>query len=303
MKYVPNIAKGRYIVAVSGGVDSVVLLNLLAKNKNLDLIVAHFDHGIRKDSHLDREFVQKLAEYYELKFEHKEGKLGAYASEETARAKRYEFLHNLSKKYSAKIITAHHKDDVIETMIINILRGTGRRGLTSLKDTKSILRPFLDISKKQLVSYAQMNNLEWREDPTNENTKILRNYIRHELIPKMVNRDKDVVNKLFLIHKNMIEVNKKIDMELDEIAKQLGSVKNNQVILSRYSLVMLPVSVAKELVYLYLKELSGNLHFDEKQIARIVNFAKTAKSGKRMIASKNTHVTINKDKVCLAKVD
>src|SRR5690606_26701133 len=105
----------KYIVAVSGGVDSVVLLDMLSKKTEHELIVAHFDHGIRPDSHEDAAFVQKLAQRYGHTFEMKREELGAYASEATARERRYAFLGALAKKHQAAVMTAHHLDDLVET--------------------------------------------------------------------------------------------------------------------------------------------------------------------------------------------
>src|SRR3989344_5293986 len=114
-----------YIVAVSGGVDSVVLLDMLIKQKEHNLVVAHFDHGIRVDSDADARFVWELAKKYELSFEVRREELGDAASENTARSHRYAFLRDIAKKYSATIVTAHHADDVVETIAINLTRGTG----------------------------------------------------------------------------------------------------------------------------------------------------------------------------------
>lgn len=128
------VPPGTYIVAVSGGVDSVVLLDMLAKQADLQLVIAHFDHGIREDSKQDALFVAHLAAKYHVPFESERVELGHGASEALAREKRYAFLRMMFKKYNADaIITAHHQDDVIETSMINILRGTGRHGLSSSK--------------------------------------------------------------------------------------------------------------------------------------------------------------------------
>jgi tRNA(Ile)-lysidine synthase len=124
-----TIPVGTYIVAVSGGVDSVVLLHLLSKT-DCKLVVAHFDHGIRHNSHDDAAFVKSLAASYGLAYEEEKANLGPSASEDTARKARYAFLRRVTNTYHAKAIaTAHHQDDVIETSIINILRGTGRNML------------------------------------------------------------------------------------------------------------------------------------------------------------------------------
>jgi tRNA(Ile)-lysidine synthase len=126
-----SVEPGRYVIAVSGGVDSVALLHALTKRPALDMIVAHFDHGIRPESAQDAAFVRTLAESYGLPFVTDRVELGPDASEASARQARYSFLRTLQRQYDAtSIITAHHQDDLLETAIINLLRGTGRRGLT-----------------------------------------------------------------------------------------------------------------------------------------------------------------------------
>src|SRR5882724_1815869 len=133
-----DIKPGRYVVATSGGVDSMALLHLLYQmSRDSDagwwLTVAHFDHGIRSDSAEDRQLVQAIARQYGLPFVYDEGRLGPGASEATARQARYSFLHQVLGASGARaIMTAHHQDDVLETAIFNLIRGTGRKGLTSL---------------------------------------------------------------------------------------------------------------------------------------------------------------------------
>jgi tRNA(Ile)-lysidine synthase len=181
---IANIPAGTYVVAVSGGVDSVVLLRLLADMPHLKLVVAHFDHGMRPNSREDALFVQKLAKTYGLPCVTERIELGENASEATARRVRYNFLRRVQKKVSATaIITAHHQDDLLETAIINLMRGTGWRGLCSLRDTSTIRRPLLGTNKMAILKYAQEQGLEWYEDITNNDTRHLRNAIRHEVLP------------------------------------------------------------------------------------------------------------------------
>lgn len=293
-------------MAVSGGVDSVVLLDILASSPQpvassnqitkgyqlpatgYQLIVAHFDHGIRADSHKDREFVEQLAETYQLPFVFAEGKLGADASEALARKARYEFLEKVrAESGAAAIITAHHQDDLLETAIINLLRGTGRKGLTSLKSTGEIKRPLLGFSKQEIKNYAVKNKLSWREDPTNTDTKYLRNYVRHELLPK-IDRQK------FL--KIIFDANAQ-NQAIDKILKELLPASAGQK-LSRQDFKKLPDEVAKELMAAWLRQ-NGRREFDAPMIKRLTAAAQTAHTGKKFDAGRGWFLRIEKDKLAL----
>jgi tRNA(Ile)-lysidine synthase len=203
----------RYVVAVSGGVDSVVLLHQLVQQPDLDLIVAHFDHGIRDDSHKDAEFVEELAASYGLVFESAREELGRQASEELARNRRYAFLRALANKHDAKLVTAHHADDAIETVAINLTRGTGWRGLAVLDS--DIVRPLLDMSKQDIITYANTHNLSWREDSTNASDAYLRNRLRR----KTKNLSSDDKRQLLGLRTHQIASKKLID---DEVRRLVG---------------------------------------------------------------------------------
>lgn len=174
------LPSGRYVLAVSGGVDSVVLLDMLSRQSGLDLVVAHFDHGIRDDSAQNAVFVSDLAKKYNMPFETRREELGVNANEETARNRRYDFLRSVAKKHDAKLITAHHADDVIETIAINLSRGTGWRGLAVLDS--DVIRPLTNITKAEIINYANEHNLTWQEDSTNSSDVYLRNRIRSKLV-------------------------------------------------------------------------------------------------------------------------
>lgn len=167
----------RYLVAVSGGVDSVVLLDKLARAGTHDIIVAHFDHGIRSESRAEARFVGELAKIYHFPFTSKREELGPNASEQTARARRYAFLRQQAKKHQAVIVTAHHADDTVESVAINLTRGTGWRGLAVLA-ASDVKRPLLELPKAEIYDYACKNRLEWVEDSTNVSQQYLRNRLR-----------------------------------------------------------------------------------------------------------------------------
>lgn len=272
-----DLTTGRYVLAVSGGVDSVVLLDLLAKISGVELIIAHFDHGIRADSNLDAEFVEELARKYKIKFYLGRESLGPDASEAMARTARYKFLNRVVEKVDADaIVTAHHQDDLIETAILNIMRGTTARGLGSLKSTNEVIRPLLEFSKSEITEYAKKHNLKWREDESNQDQKYLRNYIRHNIASKMSVESKQKLLK---------EINKSVDR-----TKQIDQIINDSVDLDRINrtdFVVLPHSVSLELVAAWLRQ--KKLKIDTKTVERLVVSLKTARP--------KTKININSDAI------
>ncbi len=273
-----------YIVAVSGGVDSVVLLHKLAKHSQIEVedlptdgykppiyIVAHFDHGIRKDSKADALFVRELAEKYGLGFELGEGHLSSDVSEADAREARYTFLRSVMQKYKAqKIITAHHQDDLLETMIINVLRGTGPRGLAPMSSYDDILRPLLNKRKSELMEYAKTENLEWHEDSTNADEKYLRNYVRANIMPK-----------LEPAREKLLEINKQIENIYGEIDFRITGFLPKQNIMLRTQFVNLEYSVQKEIMRAWLVR-CGIKDIDSQLINRLVIASKTLPLGKKI---------------------
>jgi len=224
-----SLQKGHYVIAISGGVDSVVLLDMLVSKKlpttyylpttDYQLIVAHFDHGIRHDSNLDAIFVADLAKKYGLPFETKREELGPNASENTARVRRYKFLHTVAKKYDAQLITAHHADDVVETIAINLSRGTGWRGLAIMDS--DIIRPLTYMTKSEIIDYAKKHKLTWREDSTNAEDKYLRNRIRH----KTTKLDDDVKRQLLGLWAEQKSFKRLIDEEIVRVVGE-GPIYN-----------------------------------------------------------------------------
>jgi len=268
------------VVGVSGGVDSLALLDMLSKKrevgrgKRVELVVAHFNHGIRGDSALDEKLVTSTAKKYGLPLEIGRAKLGKNASEEAARAARYKFLREVQKKYKAKgIITAHHQDDLIETAFINILRGTGRRGLTAMQQNPDIIRPLLDTPKSELVKYAKAHKLRWREDESNQDTKYLRNYIRLKVVPNLSLAQRQQL----LAHINELNrLNPILDKEIAKLSQSL--LENNKI--NRQKFISLPPEVASEALASLLR--GENIRqFDSKTLERLVIAIKTAKAGSR----------------------
>jgi len=225
--------KLRYVVAVSGGVDSVVLLDMLSKNSTHEIVVAHFDHGIREDSAEDAAFVSELAEAYGHAFETLREELGANVSEEKARDRRYLFLRSIAKKYDGQIVTAHHADDIVETIAINFTRGTGWRGLAVLDS--DIHRPLLYLSKSDILKYAADYNLSWREDSTNASDAYLRNRLRR----KAIHLDPDMKRELLALRSQQVESKRLIKEAVTELIGEGPEY-------SRYFFTHAPAKVAIE---------------------------------------------------------
>jgi len=221
----------RKILAISGGVDSMVLLDLTwhydVEGRD-DLVVAHFNHGIRENAAEDAEFVRRKAEEYGLECRIGQGKLGAAASEAEARAVRYDFLRSVAAEYGqAEVWTAHHLDDLIESVAINFVRGTGWRGLAVL-DSGGIRRPLLEtemvyepMDKTAILEYAAKRGLEFREDPSNSWDEYLRNRIRHQM-----NNDKGLSYEKKLEVYWLWQRQKELKREIDKIVTALMPGEN-----------------------------------------------------------------------------
>lgn len=266
-----SVQAGRYVVAVSGGVDSMVLLDLLRQRRDLELVVAHFDHGIRSDSMEDRRLVQQTASQYGLPFFYEEGKLGPRASEAQSRTARYDFLERVRMQEGARaIITAHHEDDLLETMVLNLLRGTGRKGLAGIGDRSTVLRPLLSISKPELIAYAQRHKLVWREDSTNADDRYMRNYIRHQIMPRL---SADARVRLLELADQTRRTNTELDAALAEL---LAPMQSGQ--LDRRMFIQLPHAASKELLASWLRG-HGIAQFDSLLLERVTVAAKTQAPG------------------------
>jgi len=189
----PFLNESKLLIAISGGLDSVVLTHLCHK-LNLDFALVHCNFNLRgKESDADEDFVLQLADDLNKEVFIESFETETYANQQklstqmAARELRYHWFNELSKQLSFDyILTAHHADDNLETFLINLSRGTGIEGLTGIPEiNENIIRPLLSFSRKDIEEYANVNNLKWREDSSNASNKYLRNKLRLEVIPKL----------------------------------------------------------------------------------------------------------------------
>lgn len=187
----PNLASKKVVLAVSGGIDSMVLADLFLKSE-LNFAIVHCNFKLRNsESDLDQKFVEAFCTQNQIPFFTTSFDTLAFAkdfklsTQIAARKLRYDYFYEILQNENYDFIaTAHHLDDNIETFFINLSRGTGIDGLTGIPIINDkVIRPLLDFSRNEIENYANENNLKWREDASNASDYYLRNKIRHHLTP------------------------------------------------------------------------------------------------------------------------
>ena len=173
------------VLAVSGGIDSMVLLEAAARAApEARLLVATFDHATGAHAAAAAELVARRA--VQLGLECVVGRAGERASDEAGlREARWRFLREVARAACAPVATAHTRDDQVETVVMRVLRGAGARGLAGLAAPGDVLRPLLGVTRARVAEYAAARGVRWVEDPTNRSLRHLRNRVRHELLPAL----------------------------------------------------------------------------------------------------------------------
>lgn len=197
------------VVAVSGGADSVALLDFLATRAELGLrlVVGHLNHGLRgAEADADERFVCGLAERYGLPVEAARDDVRALSRErrlsleEAGREARHAFLAAVAERHGAtRIALAHHRDDQAETVLMRLIRGAGADGLAGMRPRTGsglYVRPLLAVSRRDIVAYLRARGLSWREDASNLDQRFLRNRIRHELLPLLTTYNPAIADQL-----------------------------------------------------------------------------------------------------------
>ena len=229
----------KVIVACSGGPDSMFLLHVL-KEYGLDVICAHVNHNLREESKEEYEYVKKYCEDNNITFEGTElHDLPKVNTELKAREKRYEFFKTLIDKYNAKyLFTAHHGDDLIETILLRIVRGStlnGYAGFNIITDKPGyqIVRPLVYLTKDEITKYLDDNNIKYYIDATNMSDEHLRNRYRKYVLPILKEEDKNVHLKFLKYHKVAQSYYDYINSKVYEIIDDI--VKDNTVDLDKFN--------------------------------------------------------------------
>ncbi|MBI5857478.1 MAG: tRNA lysidine(34) synthetase TilS [Sphingobacteriales bacterium] len=275
--------KDKLLLAVSGGVDSVVLCEL-CKQAGYDFTIAHCNFQLRdEESERDEAFVKSLGSKYGVEVKVERFETQKYAAEnklsiqETARELRYnwfkELINELTDKPINHLLTAHHRDDNIETVLMNFFRGTGLSGLTGIPEKSGyIRRPLLEFSKEELVAFARENKLDWVEDSSNKSSKYTRNVFRNEIIPAITKVYPQVKRNLADNIDRFREIEKLYRLGADAIIKKLCKVKGKELYIPVKQLMGYD---NKALIY----EIISNYGFTEKQVDEVIKLSES-ESGK-----------------------
>jgi len=219
-----------YLVGFSGGADSTALLYALKQLEgqlNTPVKAVHVNHGIHADADLWQEHCENFCRQYEITLICRNIKLAGnagYGMEAEARHLRYEAMAALLEP-GDYLLTAHHADDQAETLLLNLMRGSGVDGLSAMPQSRSmqpgvLLRPLLDFENSALISYLQENEIDWIEDPSNQLVTHDRNFIRHEILPLLEGRWQGVNKRLLLTRNAMAEARSLLERLADEYLEQ-----------------------------------------------------------------------------------
>jgi len=224
-----NIDKNKYlVVATSGGPDSMALLHLL-KSNDYKVICAHVNHSLRIESEQEYKFVENYANINNIIFEgmkiesYKDNKF----TENEARQKRYAFFESILKKYNTDILlTAHHGDDLIETVLMRLIRGSnlnGYKGFTKITNFKNfkIIRPLIFYTKKEIEEYIKENNIPVVYDKSNESKKYTRNRIRLDILPLLKEEEKNIHKKILEYSEELNDINDYVNENVKKAVKEV----------------------------------------------------------------------------------
>ncbi len=234
----PFLSGSKLLIACSGGLDSIVLLNLLHKLK-IDFSVAHCNFKLRgKESDGDERFILELAGKLQFPIFRIDFDTKKYAKEHklsiqmAARNLRYDWFKKLATEYNFEyILTAHHADDNLETFLINLSRGTGIEGLTGILEINEIfIRPLLPFSRTEILKFAKDNTLEWREDSSNSSIKYLRNNLRHEVIPNLKSVNPQFLSNFNTTIEHLKQSNEFIKEQVLYLKKELFEISENECV-------------------------------------------------------------------------
>lgn len=295
-------------VATSGGVDSMVLLDIFSKLRQkygIILYSLHYNHNWREKSAYDAELIRDYCKKNNIKFIYKQDKGRILKKEEEARNKRNYFFKECAKKEGLKIVcTGHHLNDQLETVLFRLIRGTGPQGLSPIKELLSldertiIFRPFLTIKKSEVANYARTNKIRFNEDETNLDLKYKRNLIRNKILPLLKDVNKNAEKNIILCSNLIHSQNEVLKDYFLHLIKKL-QIKNS-FIWKRKVFLRLGQLTQKSFLYWYftLNSIKGSVSKIDFILSEI---SQEPSIFKKIDLDKNFYVEITDDKIAFLK--
>lgn len=283
--------RDKVVVAVSTGIDSMVLLDLLVclpVASRPQVIVAHFNHELRTQSKAEENFIRQYCQQHDLPLMVGKWPVNEHPQtgiENAARKVRYQFLAQVMKKNGAKVVlTAHHKNDLAETMLMKLVRGGQLAELIGLSPERSfangrLIRPLLPFSKDQLIVYAKARHLKWYEDATNADLAIQRNRFRHQLIPQLTRENPQLLAHLADYQQQLTAV---LSWQQAEVSGRLGPMVAKKGELDLSLLLSEDSYLQKLLVQRWLND-QGSYDLKETQLEEILALLKNAQKPQQII--------------------
>lgn len=274
------------VIGVSGGPDSMALLyimNEFKKNMNLKIICAHVNHNVRKESEQERIDLENYCKENNIIFEYiKIEKWGEDNFHNEARTIRYNFFEELIENYDAKyLMTAHHGDDLIETILMRIVRGSTLKGYSGFsriveKNNYTIVRPLITLTKDEIVRFVENNNIKYAIDNSNNEDHYTRNRYRHTVLPFLKQEEYNVHKKFLKFSETLLENNKYIEKETSKVINEVFI--NGILDISRFK--ELEKVIQTKIIYNILEKIYGDdlLIISDVHVDLILNLIKSNKS-------------------------
>ncbi|MDD2585702.1 MAG: tRNA lysidine(34) synthetase TilS [Syntrophomonadaceae bacterium] len=287
------------VTGVSGGPDSMALLHILkvlSTRMNFSITAAHLNHQIRDEADAEELFVREYCQQWQVPFYSRQLDIKKLAAdekkslEETGREYRYRFFNDLLNNLGGqRIATAHHQDDVAETVLMHLLRGSGIKGLRGILPVNgSIIRPLLAVDKEQLINYLQANGINYCLDKSNYDPFYMRNRIRHQLIPGLqADFNPRIIQNLNQLADIAREENDAIEYETDQLWDKI-IIKNaiDHIILDRQALLGLHKAFQRRIILKSLALLKGEPGWNMSDINIIMDMAGKKGSSKKVYLKK-----------------
>ena len=305
----------RVLVAVSGGPDSMSVLNYLLENKEdleIVLLVCHVNHGIRENAKIDEEYVKDYCDKNNIKLfiNHsdvisiaKETKRGL---EETGRKIRYDFFEEIAQKEKIdKIVVAHNKNDNAETVIMNALRGSGLAGLKGIEPVREkYIRPLIECGREEIEEYCKRKNLNPRHDESNDDNTYTRNKIRNVVLPFIKEEfNPNIVDTLKRLSDIVKEDEEYINGQAKITYERLATEENNQVSFVTKEFNKEPKVIQKLLVLKAIKNVQGSLNeIDKINVEDVIKLCNNNIGNKYLLPNKNVKVEMKDKKIIVKRV-